>query len=204
MCKGSWCFLSFSSIWTCLNLCISGGDHACFLWIIVLQAKQTAELDLSAEVATRLTLVDRSSSAGSIYDAQPLYTTYARHSDEDLPRLTRVRENVQLTQLLAEEMHSFSSCHFTGNGSRGEWSSNPKWSQPGFKFRFQAANHTTRPGHAAGRRLAQWWGDMCVKLCFCFQLEERFFVSYLPVSAVYFILHYFQLWESIMNWTARY
>uniref|UniRef100_A0A3P9MD41 Ubiquitin-like protease family profile domain-containing protein n=1 Tax=Oryzias latipes TaxID=8090 RepID=A0A3P9MD41_ORYLA len=53
------------------------------------KAKQTAELDLSAEVATRLTLVDRSPSAGSIYDAQPLYTTYARHSDDDLPRLTR-------------------------------------------------------------------------------------------------------------------
>lgn len=72
----------------------------------MLQAKQTTELDLSTEVATRLSLVDRSSPAGSIYDAQPLYTTYARHSDEDVPRLTRVRGNVQLAVIkLAEEMH---------------------------------------------------------------------------------------------------
>ncbi|RVE57389.1 hypothetical protein OJAV_G00215680 [Oryzias javanicus] len=53
------------------------------------KAKQSTELDLSTEVATRLSLVDRTSSAGSIYDAQHLYTTYARHSDEDVPRLTR-------------------------------------------------------------------------------------------------------------------
>lgn len=45
-----------------------------------------AELDLSTEVATRLNLVDRESCAVGLPDAQ---TAHARHSDEDIPRLTK-------------------------------------------------------------------------------------------------------------------
>lgn len=48
--------------------------------------KQTAELDLSTEVATRLNLVDRDSAAVSAPDTHSAHTW---HSDEDIPRLTK-------------------------------------------------------------------------------------------------------------------
>lgn len=51
--------------------------------------KQAAELDLSAEVATRLNLVDRDTSAVSLPDTHSAHTPHARHSDEDIPRLTK-------------------------------------------------------------------------------------------------------------------
>ncbi|KAM9709112.1 sentrin-specific protease 2 isoform 2-T2 [Menidia menidia] len=51
--------------------------------------KQATELDLSTEVATRLNLVDRDTPAGSLSTTQAAYSTQARHSDEDIPRLTK-------------------------------------------------------------------------------------------------------------------
>lgn len=57
----------------------------------VLQQKQAAELDLSREVATRLNLVDREIPAVSAPDIQSVHTAHARHSDEDIPWLTKVR-----------------------------------------------------------------------------------------------------------------
>ncbi|KAM6912845.1 sentrin-specific protease 2 [Xenentodon cancila] len=51
--------------------------------------KRAAELDLSAEVATRLSLVDRDTSAVTRHDTQSGYTTHTWHSDEDIPRLTK-------------------------------------------------------------------------------------------------------------------
>ncbi|XP_074547785.1 sentrin-specific protease 2 [Halichoeres trimaculatus] len=54
--------------------------------------KQTPELDLSTEVATRLNLVDRETPAASVPDTHTTHTTHtthARHSDEDIPRLTK-------------------------------------------------------------------------------------------------------------------
>ncbi|XP_026173153.1 sentrin-specific protease 2 [Mastacembelus armatus] len=48
--------------------------------------KQSAELDLSTEVATRLNLVDREVSAVSLPET---YLAQTRHSDEDIPRLTK-------------------------------------------------------------------------------------------------------------------
>ncbi|XP_037551369.1 sentrin-specific protease 2 isoform X2 [Nematolebias whitei] len=50
--------------------------------------KQAAEVDLSTEVATRLNLVslsDRDTSAVSLTETQPTYTTHARRGDEDIP-----------------------------------------------------------------------------------------------------------------------
>ncbi|XP_019953392.2 sentrin-specific protease 2 [Paralichthys olivaceus] len=51
--------------------------------------KQAAELDLSTEVATRLSLVDRETPAVSLPDTHTAYTAHARHSDEDIPKLTK-------------------------------------------------------------------------------------------------------------------
>ncbi|XP_010749399.3 sentrin-specific protease 2 [Larimichthys crocea] len=51
--------------------------------------KQAAELDLSTEVATRLNLVDKETPAVSLPDAYSAHTAHARHSDEDVPRLTK-------------------------------------------------------------------------------------------------------------------
>ncbi|XP_056248822.1 sentrin-specific protease 2 [Seriola aureovittata] len=48
--------------------------------------KQAAELDLSTEVATRLNLVDRETPAVCLSDTHSAHT---RHSDEDIPRLTK-------------------------------------------------------------------------------------------------------------------
>lgn len=56
----------------------------------MLQQKQAAELDLSREVATRLNLVDREIPAVSAPDLQSAHTAQ-RHSDEDIPWLTKVR-----------------------------------------------------------------------------------------------------------------
>ena len=52
----------------------------------MLQQKQAADLDLSTEVATRLNLVDRETPA-VVPDA---HTAHTRHTDEDIPRLTKV------------------------------------------------------------------------------------------------------------------
>lgn len=54
----------------------------------VLQQKHAADLDLSTEVATRLNLVDRDAPAVGLPDTHSAYT---RHSEEDIPRLTKVR-----------------------------------------------------------------------------------------------------------------
>lgn len=51
--------------------------------------KPTTDLDLSTEVATRLNLVDRETSAVSLPDTHSAHTTHIRHSDEDIPRLTK-------------------------------------------------------------------------------------------------------------------
>ncbi|XP_038566190.1 sentrin-specific protease 2 [Micropterus salmoides] len=51
--------------------------------------KQGAELDLSTEVATRLSLVDRETPAISLPDTHSAHTAHTRHSDEDIPRLTK-------------------------------------------------------------------------------------------------------------------
>ncbi|KAM4624726.1 sentrin-specific protease 2 [Polymixia lowei] len=51
--------------------------------------RQPAEVDLSTEVATRLNLVDRESPAQTQPDAHSVHQTHTRHSDEDLPRLTK-------------------------------------------------------------------------------------------------------------------
>ncbi|XP_033967637.1 sentrin-specific protease 2 [Pseudochaenichthys georgianus] len=55
----------------------------------VLQQKQAADLDLSTEVATRLNLVDRETPAVSLPHSHPAHTAHTRHSDEDIPRLTK-------------------------------------------------------------------------------------------------------------------
>uniref|UniRef100_A0A669BZL9 SUMO specific peptidase 2 n=1 Tax=Oreochromis niloticus TaxID=8128 RepID=A0A669BZL9_ORENI len=52
----------------------------------VLQQKHAADLDLSTEVATRLNLVDRDAPAVGLPDTHSAYT---RHSEEDIPRLTK-------------------------------------------------------------------------------------------------------------------
>ncbi|XP_047467827.1 sentrin-specific protease 2 isoform X2 [Mugil cephalus] len=51
--------------------------------------KPAAELDLSTEVATRLSLVDRDAPAVGQTDTHSAHTAHARHSDEDIPRLTK-------------------------------------------------------------------------------------------------------------------
>lgn len=66
----------------------------------VCQQKQTAELDLSAEVATRLNLVDRETSAFVPPEAHSAHTVHTRYSDEDIPRLTKVRLAVRRHQMV--------------------------------------------------------------------------------------------------------
>ncbi|XP_038129314.1 sentrin-specific protease 2 [Cyprinodon tularosa] len=51
--------------------------------------KDASEVDLSAEVASRLNLADKDASALSISEAPPTYASHMWHSDEDIPRLTR-------------------------------------------------------------------------------------------------------------------
>ncbi|XP_047201962.1 sentrin-specific protease 2 [Girardinichthys multiradiatus] len=53
-----------------------------------IKTKETAEVDLSTEVATRLNLVDRDASALSVSETQSGYAPHVRHS-EDIPRLTK-------------------------------------------------------------------------------------------------------------------
>lgn len=65
----------------------------------VFQQKQTAELDLSAEVATRLNLVDREVPAFVPPEAHSAHTVHTRYSDEDIPRLTKVRLTVRRHQM---------------------------------------------------------------------------------------------------------
>ncbi|XP_028995917.1 sentrin-specific protease 2 [Betta splendens] len=52
----------------------------------VYKQKQTADLDLSTEVATRLSLVDRETPAVGLLET---YSAHTRHSDDDIPRLTK-------------------------------------------------------------------------------------------------------------------
>lgn len=63
----------------------------------VSQQKQT-ELDLSTEVATRLSLVDRETV--SLPDS---HSAHLRHSDEDVPRLTKVGLKGSVGVLLFEQ-----------------------------------------------------------------------------------------------------
>uniref|UniRef100_A0A1A7WYE3 SUMO1/sentrin/SMT3 specific peptidase 2 n=1 Tax=Iconisemion striatum TaxID=60296 RepID=A0A1A7WYE3_9TELE len=51
--------------------------------------KQIAEVDLSTEVATRLHLVDRDTSAVVLPETPPTYVSHSRHGEEDVPRLTK-------------------------------------------------------------------------------------------------------------------
>ncbi|KAL3968742.1 ryanodine receptor 1 [Sarotherodon galilaeus] len=51
-----------------------------------MKQKHAADLDLSTEVATRLNLVDRDAPAVGLPDTHSAYT---RHSEEDIPRLTK-------------------------------------------------------------------------------------------------------------------
>ena len=75
--------------------------------------KQAAELDLSAEVATRLSLVDRETAAVSLPDTYTLYTAHTRHSDEDIPKLTKVRLHVSDTWIYSHSVSiQFISLHF--------------------------------------------------------------------------------------------
>lgn len=48
-------------------------------------------MDLSTEVATRLTLVDREFLPFDPPGVKAVHTTPSRHSDEELPQLTKVR-----------------------------------------------------------------------------------------------------------------
>lgn len=48
-------------------------------------------MDLSTEVAIRLSLVDREVSSVNPPDTQSAPTTPSRHSEEDIPQLTKVR-----------------------------------------------------------------------------------------------------------------
>lgn len=90
----------------------------------VLQQKQAAELDLSTEVATRLNLVDKETPAVSLPDAYSAHTAHARHSDEDVPRLTKVRcSEVKCSQSWKKawiQFHVFIVCVYVGNDSGGE------------------------------------------------------------------------------------
>ncbi|XP_065822692.1 sentrin-specific protease 2 isoform X2 [Labrus bergylta] len=51
--------------------------------------KPSSELDLSTEVATRLNLVDRETPAASVPETHTSHISHARHTDEDIPRLTK-------------------------------------------------------------------------------------------------------------------
>lgn len=91
-----------------------------------MQQKQAADLDLSTEVATRLNLVDRET-AVSLPDTHPAHTAHTRHSDEDIPWLTKVRwSGVRCSQCDEEAWIQFLLFHVfivfvcVGNGSRGE------------------------------------------------------------------------------------
>ncbi|KAM9341339.1 sentrin-specific protease 2 [Symphorus nematophorus] len=53
------------------------------------QQKWAADFDLSKEIATRFSLVDRETPAVSLPDTHAVHTAHARHSDEDIPRLTK-------------------------------------------------------------------------------------------------------------------
>lgn len=48
-------------------------------------------MDLSTEVATRLTLVDREVPPFDPPGAKYAHTTLSRHSEEEMPQLTKVR-----------------------------------------------------------------------------------------------------------------
>ncbi|XP_043999042.1 sentrin-specific protease 2 [Gambusia affinis] len=63
--------------------------------------KAAADVDLSTEVATRLNLVDRDASAFSATETQPSYASLTKHSDEDIPRLTKEMA-VEVSEALAQ------------------------------------------------------------------------------------------------------
>ncbi|XP_062325757.1 sentrin-specific protease 2 isoform X1 [Osmerus eperlanus] len=60
-----------------------------------------SEVDLSAEVAARLSLQDRETPALAQTDAHATHPTHTRHSDEDLPRLTKEMA-VEVSRALAQ------------------------------------------------------------------------------------------------------
>lgn len=76
---------------------MGGNANRIFSVISVYQQKQAAELDLSTEVATRLSLVDRETPAVSLPDR---FSAHTRHSDDDVPRLTKVRLNVSVLDVV--------------------------------------------------------------------------------------------------------
>lgn len=99
----------------------------------MLQQKQAAELDLSTEVATRLNLVDRETPGVSPPDTYSAHTAHTRHSDEDIPWLTKVGLlGMRYSHCVKESMDTVSfyfMCLLTlcvGNDSRGELCSGPE------------------------------------------------------------------------------
>ncbi|KAM4723241.1 sentrin-specific protease 2 [Anableps anableps] len=64
--------------------------------------KEAADVDLSTEVATRLNLVDRDASAFTVTETQPSYAPHIRHSEEDIPRLTKEMA-VEVSEALAQK-----------------------------------------------------------------------------------------------------
>lgn len=56
----------------------------------VLQQQQLTEMDLSTEVATRLTLVDREVPPFDPPGAKSAHATPLQHSEEKMPQLTKV------------------------------------------------------------------------------------------------------------------
>lgn len=98
--------------------------------------KEATELDLSAEVATRLHLVDKDTTAVRLPDAHPSHSAFTRHSDEDIPKLTKVRENYYLRINLSTIKKTIFSLilfvsHFNaGNGCGGVCCFVTEWPQP--------------------------------------------------------------------------
>ncbi|XP_076604522.1 sentrin-specific protease 2 isoform X1 [Chaetodon auriga] len=76
--KDRWCSLTFTKTFN--------GAFEETQPVRCVKQKQAAELDLSTEVATRLKLVDRETPAVGLPEA---HTAHSRHSDEDIPWLTK-------------------------------------------------------------------------------------------------------------------
>lgn len=75
--KGRWCAANFSNSFSVPS---EDSQHA------RAAKKPSAELDLSTEVATRLSLVDKAPAAVSVPESYP---AHIRYTDEDVPRLSR-------------------------------------------------------------------------------------------------------------------
>ncbi|KAK7904187.1 hypothetical protein WMY93_016794 [Mugilogobius chulae] len=76
--KGRWCAASFTHSF---SVPLEDAQHA--------KQKQTAEVDLSTEVATRLNLVDKTPAAVGLPESYSAHSTHSRYTDEDIPRLTK-------------------------------------------------------------------------------------------------------------------